>query len=998
MRISGWHVEGLGLLRDAEAGPLPEGLVIVHGPNEAGKSTLLDFLRFTLFGYPHRKAERRPPLRGGRHGGRLHLATPQGPLTVTRYAGERGVEVRREDGTDEGEAGLAAALGGVDATLYRNVFAFSLTELQDLATLQADAVRDRIFTAGVVGAGQSAREAIAALDRERATLLRPTAASEITRLRKALREVEERLAAAREEAGRYAGLAERERTVGASIERLAARASALREQERRAARLLALWEDLAVARRAEAEAAALEPVGGAAGDAAGDAAGGAAGGVGPAAAVVAGPGGADGAAAAVVAAPGALARFEQTCAEATAARAAAEQAEQRLAALAARRDRLTVDATLLELADEVRALQDERSGHRAEETRAGALRATVRGHGAAVAEGLAALGAGWSLERLASLDLSVAARDGLRTRGTRVAAAREAEQQAVRAAALLEQQAATAPSAGAAGATGAGRAGAAAGAAGATGAAAAADRADRGGRRGRPGAPGADPDEGWTAGPRELTGIAAAFLLVLGAALTGQPAPVVGGLGAVLLLAAVAVLLHGRTPTAEETVDPAAGPVAGPAADVERWRGRAAEERASEETAWAAWLREQGLDPTLSPDGVRELYDLAARVREREAERARGTAELDAVDARLTGYRARITECLASAGMAGDDPLARIAVLAERVADQVEAHRRREQLDMDEAELVPEAERLAERAAVADAVVALLLAEAGVEDETGFRAAVDRAARHAALQTTATEARERVRVRLGGGADAEADAEELESGAVHDWERCRDEAVGEIESLERERDALVREHQDLVRGREELGRSADVAAFATAREALRAELEDTVRRWQRLTIARGLIEATRQRYERERQPAVLARASMHLDAATGGHHAKVLATDEGLSALDRSGARIPVEALSRGTAELLYLCLRVGLATEYAERAVALPLVLDDVLVNFDPERAEGVARMIATVANDHQVLVFTCHPGTVALLSAHAPDATILELPRHGTAAAPALTRAVGA
>jgi len=36
------------------------------------------------------------------------------------------------------------------------------------------------------------------------------------------------------------------------------------------------------------------------------------------------------------------------------------------------------------------------------------------------------------------------------------------------------------------------------------------------------------------------------------------------------------------------------------------------------------------------------------------------------------------------------------------------------------------------------------------------------------------------------------------------------------------------------------------------------------------------------------------------------------------------------------------LCLRLGLAETFAERSEALPLILDDVLVNFDPGRRIG--------------------------------------------------------
>ena len=67
---------------------IPEGMTVFLGENEAGKSTLLDFVRGVLFGFPDRrnKALFHEPLRGGRHGGPLEfieVAVPEpGPGQV----------------------------------------------------------------------------------------------------------------------------------------------------------------------------------------------------------------------------------------------------------------------------------------------------------------------------------------------------------------------------------------------------------------------------------------------------------------------------------------------------------------------------------------------------------------------------------------------------------------------------------------------------------------------------------------------------------------------------------------------------------------------------------------------------------------------------------------------------------------------------------------------------------------------------------------------------
>jgi hypothetical protein len=70
-----------------------------------------------------------------------------------------------------------------------------------------------------------------------------------------------------------------------------------------------------------------------------------------------------------------------------------------------------------------------------------------------------------------------------------------------------------------------------------------------------------------------------------------------------------------------------------------------------------------------------------------------------------------------------------------------------------------------------------------------------------------------------------------------------------------------------------------------------------------------------------------------------------------------------VAVLSRGAREQLFLSLRLSLAAYFARRGAPLPLIFDDVLVNFDIERARTAAAVLRDfAAAGHQMLVFTCH------------------------------------
>jgi hypothetical protein len=132
-----------------------------------------------------------------------------------------------------------------------------------------------------------------------------------------------------------------------------------------------------------------------------------------------------------------------------------------------------------------------------------------------------------------------------------------------------------------------------------------------------------------------------------------------------------------------------------------------------------------------------------------------------------------------------------------------------------------------------------------------------------------------------------------------------------------------------------------------------------------LGVSSLVLESVREIYERERQPAALREASEYLRLLTGGRYRRVW-TPLGQRVLrvdDAQGQALPVEVLSRGTREQLFLALRLAIIRAYAEQGIRLPLVLDDVLVNFDLDRSKAAAAVLRDFARQgHQVFIFTCH------------------------------------
>jgi uncharacterized protein YhaN len=150
--------------------------------------------------------------------------------------------------------------------------------------------------------------------------------------------------------------------------------------------------------------------------------------------------------------------------------------------------------------------------------------------------------------------------------------------------------------------------------------------------------------------------------------------------------------------------------------------------------------------------------------------------------------------------------------------------------------------------------------------------------------------------------------------------------------------------------------------------------QKVAQRWRVLAAMHGLLYAVRKEYEKKRQPEALREASLYLDALTAGRYSRVWTPldEDVLKIDDLHGRCLPVEALSRGTREQLFLSLRLALTACYARRGIRLPMVMDDVLVNFDTDRVTRAVEVLREfVRQGHQAIVFTCHEHVAQVFAA---------------------------
>lgn len=1047
MRIAGWRIDGFGIFADAEVEDLPAGLTLVTGPNEAGKSTLLAFLRGVLFGFPdgRMRARRHEPVNGGRHGGAVFLVDESGGTwTAERYVDPRSFTLRRPDGSTADPGELARLLGSADSTLFANVFAFGLTELDAFEFIDSDAVRERIFSAGVVGAGRSARDALVTLDARRSALVRPRGKCEVRDLTEQARQVGRELTQAQAAAAdltRRRGEVDR---LAVDAESARAEVERCREEQRRLTALVEVWPVRSRIADIDDELASLDV-----------------------------PAGVDDTTGA---------RFERIAAELAAGQRALDEATVAVGAAKKKRDAIEIDDRLAAVAPEVRTLMAETALEEGRRNRIADLDHVIDGQRELLEEQLATLGPDWSRRHLAEFDASIPAAEEVRRRGhrledmehrlerlqeERVALARSRAEKQTKLVAIEEQgdSVARLPTAEDAaresralrqlrahlvdlGTESARLEGANRSLTGLRAVAPASATAGRGTRT-----------------AALLAAVAGAVLAALGvAALVGGAGPLAVGLGAVgvvLLVVAALVFFGGRSMSrssagatvarqiieAEQaaseardkvemlrtsvratalqlglSAEPTAIEVEECAARIDKSnqelrdalerRSRSAEltteineatkrldeleaeiaslsqKVAREQDEWSEWKKEREVPPELGIEAINDLFTAIERARTtlrnlQAVERERTEVEADAEEWRSRARSA--LEAVHGSLPAGDlDLMSRVRTLAERIEDDEAARRslddRTAALDEAEQRAVLAEERLESASAERDG----LLASVGAEDDADFRRVLERWRRRNALESERHASMEQIHAALGRGEAAAPLLDELERGDRSGWDAALAEATERLPELADAHEAAIRRHHDADRALAELASSGDVADAALRLESVHARLADRVAEWQTLTAARTLIADTLARYERERQPAVLGRAEKMFERVTDGHYPKLVITDGEVRVIDHAGRQLSTVDLSRGTAEQLYLCVRFGLAAEFASHT-PLPFVMDDVLVNFDPERTEAMAGVLAELADSHQVLLFSCQPSSIATMREARPDARVIELPRHG-------------
>jgi uncharacterized protein YhaN len=205
----------------------------------------------------------------------------------------------------------------------------------------------------------------------------------------------------------------------------------------------------------------------------------------------------------------------------------------------------------------------------------------------------------------------------------------------------------------------------------------------------------------------------------------------------------------------------------------------------------------------------------------------------------------------------------------------------------------------------------------------------------------------------------------------------------QIEALVKRRDEQVKEVSRLEQERQQLERASAAAAehLQAARHAA-VRIRHDAARYLRLRLATAFLREQIEQFRRQNQGPLLRRAGEIFTAITRGSF-EGLGTgfgDDDTPVLVgiRNGAAVGVEGMSEGTCDQLYLALRLAAIEQHAAGHEPMPVILDDLLVTFDDERASAVLPILRDLGTRGQVLLFTHHRHLVELAKAALPEGAV--------------------
>ena len=410
---------------------------------------------------------------------------------------------------------------------------------------------------------------------------------------------------------------------------------------------------------------------------------------------------------------------------------------------------------------------------------------------------------------------------------------------------------------------------------------------------------------------------------------------------------------------------------------------RKEEEEAQKE--WENWLNKKGLASELTPEGTIDIFATIKTCIEKRRSVRELTTRIESVQDFIEEYETKISSVLEECNRKKKEinVIVELEKITEELKQAIEDCKTLEQLDIDEENLKLELRNIEKKLEKRQRAVSGLLSQGFAESETEFRENARNWEERNKQMDEILQGEQNIKRISGDGKSYFDFINELEGTSPEDLKENKTQLKERLEEIENNLSELREKRGGIAKEIEQIERREKGSSLRMRKTAKLQKLKKKSEEWSILILARTIMQKAIEKYEKERQPGVIKEAQSVFSKMTLGRYSRIYAPlDEAkIYVEDEEGRRKDIQKLSRGTAEQLYLSLRFGFIREFSKRSESLPIVFDDILVNFDPERFQAACEAIQELAKTNQILYFTCHPETVDLLTKIVPDSKIIDI-----------------
>ncbi|MFW6047154.1 MAG: ATP-binding protein, partial [Candidatus Woesearchaeota archaeon] len=399
---------------------------------------------------------------------------------------------------------------------------------------------------------------------------------------------------------------------------------------------------------------------------------------------------------------------------------------------------------------------------------------------------------------------------------------------------------------------------------------------------------------------------------------------------------------------------------------------------------WGEWLASNNLDPSLSPSGLINIYSLISTCYEKQSFIKQKDEEFEELSESIKQYEDKVEQLINDYGTAPEETIDFIIPhLKDKLDETKDNQKRLQTLNKELDKLNENIQTNKKQINEISEKIKQLFELADVENENDFREKAKLWNAQKSLEEDMQKSETNIKKISGDGALFQQYLEELSTTTLISLKSKKQELEDQINEINKSIEDISTQQGEISNQINQLTSNNSETEVQLQIEADTEKLNQLARKWASFALAEKLLGLAINHYEKERQPAVIQGAQNFFSNITNNGYERLYSPLNSAKILveDGKGQYKDTEQLSRGTAEQLYLAIRFGFIRQFEKHNPSLPVIFDDVMVNFDHERSKNAFETLSNLANTNQILYFTCHPESVEKCREINPYAQLIKI-----------------